>query len=163
MTTWDNNDGLRVRFGVASAVVGKGGAYNTEGPLSMVELVINGTDIASSDTIVDDFTSIPSGVRIEKVEVVAETAMTSGGSATLDVGLVRNDRTTAIDADGLVAALALTSIDADGDVVELIQGSTGHGALVGTVLANSGYITAKYGTAAFTGGRLAIRVYFSRP
>lgn len=160
---WLNNDGLTVKFGKEEGDAGKGGQYRTDGPLRMAEVEINGTDIGSTATLVDRHTIIPNGARIEKVEVVAETAFTSGGAATLDVGLVDQDESTAIDDDGLVAALALTSIDASGDVVELVQGSTGHGALVGTTLSNAGYITVHYGTAAYTAGRAVIRVYYYTP
>lgn len=160
---WLNDDGLTVKFGTEEADAGKGGAYSTLGALRMAEVEITGTSIASTATLVDRHTIIPSGARIEKVEVVAETAFTSGGAATLDVGLVDQDETTAIDDDGLVAALALTSIDADGDVVELVQGSTGHGALVGTTTSNAGYLTVHYGTAAYTAGVGKVRVYYYIP
>ena len=163
MTTWSNNDGLLVKFGTAEATPGEGGHPLQYGPLMVAEVQFTGTDIGSTATLIDRHTIIPSGARIEKVEVVAETAFTSGGSATLDVGLVDQDETTEIDDDGLVAALALTSIDADGDVVELIQGSTGHGALIGTTLSNAGYLTCHYGTAAYTAGEMVLRVYYYIP
>lgn len=163
MSTWSNDDGLLVKFGTTEGEAGKGGQYSTLGPLRVAEVEINGTDITASEAVVDRHTIIPNGSKIEKVEVVAETAFTSGGAATLDVGLIDQDETTAIDDDGLVAALALTSIDADGDVVELIQGSTGHGALVGTTLSNAGYITIKRNVADYTAGRAVIRVHYYTP
>ena len=160
--TWVNDDGLVVKFGTEEGDAGKGGAVRTAGGIHMVELAITGTDITSTaGTLVDEHTLIPSGARIEKVELQVGAAFTSGGAATLDIGLVRQDQTTAIDADGLVAALALTAIDAVGDKVELVQGSTGHGALVGTVLANSGLVSVNYGTAAYTAGDVTVRIFYS--
>ena len=163
MSNWMNSDGLNVKFGTTEGAAGAGGEPLEFGGLHKVEVEINGTDIGSTAALVDRHTIVPSGARIEKVEVVAETAFTSGGAATLDVGLVDQDESTEIDDDGLVAALALSSIDADGDVVELVQGSTGHGALVGTTLSNAGYISVHYGTAAYTAGRAVIRVFYYIP
>lgn len=162
---WTNDDGLRVRFDNEKVTGNTGeGHYPGAGPEQVVEIDIpDATALTSSAAIVAEGVTIPSGARISKVEVVAETACTSGGAAVLNVGLHRLDRTTAIDADGLVAALALTSIDASGDVVELVQGSTGHGALVGTTLANAGMFVAYYGTAAYTAGALKVRVSFYMP
>jgi hypothetical protein len=105
---------------------------------------------------------IPGGSRIESVEVIAEVAAV-GATATLDVGLVRLDRTTEIDFNGLVAALAVTSIDAAGERSALYPGVTGAGALVGTTTAFPGYITANRNTANFTAGKVIVRVNWYRP
>ncbi len=163
MSTWTNNDGLRVKFDITEGETGAGGQVMSYGNVSVVELEILGTEIGSSAAVIDDHTVIPSGAIIKEVEVVAEDAFTSGGSATLDVGLIRLDRSTELDYNGLVAALALTAIDAEGDVVSLVQGSTGHGALVGTTLANAGLVTVNYGTAAYTAGKAVIRVHYYMP
>lgn len=160
---WTNNDGLLVKFGTEEATRGAGGHVKSVGPLDVVEVEFLLTGLGVSASIVDQHVVIPSGSRIEKVEVVAETAATSGGSAALNVGLIRLDRSTELDYDGLVAALALASIDAEGDVVTLIQGGTSRGALVGTTLANAGVLTADYDTAAFTAGKVVVRVHFYRP
>lgn len=162
MGTWHNNDGLYVKFGSSEGQLSNAGQYNTD--LDQVtEAVIEFGDIGSSASIVSDVVELPVGAAISKVVLIAEEAFTSAGAATLDIGLIREDRSTELDYNGLVAALALTSIDAVGDRVELIQGSTGHGALVGTVLANKGYLTVNYGTAAYTAGRLVVRVHWYMP
>jgi cell division protein YceG involved in septum cleavage len=163
MSIWTNDDGLRITTGVDEATQAKAGEYRLAGNMHMVETEFTATSLATGAAVLDYNTVFPNGARIEKVEVVAETACTSGGSAVLNVGFIRTDLSTELDYDGLVAALALTSIDADGDVVTLIQGSTGHGALVGTTLAYDGYLTADYDTAAFTAGKLLVRVYFYMP
>lgn len=161
--TWTNDDGLIVKFGTEQGTAGKGGSPVSYGNVSVLEFQVTATTIGSSAAVVDNHLVIPSGAVIHKVEVIAETACTSGDSATLDVGLIRLDRSTELDYNGLVAALALTSIDADGDVVELIQGSTGHGDLVGTALANAGVPTINYGTAAYTAGVLVVKIYYYMP
>ena len=161
---WINSDGLLVKFGTEVGETGKGGSPSTlAGNLNVVQFEIDGTDIGSTAAIVDDHLIIPEGAVMHKVEVIAETAFTSAGAATLDVGLVRQDRTTELDYNGLVAALALTSIDAEGDVVTLTQGVTGHGALVGTALANSGIPTINYNAAAYTAGKAVVKIWFYIP
>lgn len=165
MANWYNDDGLLVRLGTTEADVANEGSYKTFGKNRVHEIELTLTDLTSTaGTIQSDVPSIPEGARIEKVTVVAETAATSAGSATLNIGLVNaNDRSTEIDNDGLVAALALTSIDAAGDVVELVQGSTGHGALIGTTLSAPGVFSANYGTAAYTAGVVKILVEYYMP
>lgn len=168
--SWMNSDGLYVKFGREEADVAKGGIYNVDGALKVAEVVIEDmTNLGTTAEIIgaEDGVSAPRGVQIpkgafiEKVELAVDTACTSGGSATLDIGLIQaSDRSTAIDDDGLIAAGALATMDADGDVVEYIQGSTGHGALVGTTTAANGLLCASYNTAAFTAGKVRIRVFY---
>lgn len=167
--SWMNGDGLYVTFGAEKAQPSKGGAVSTLGANKLVEAVISdftklGTTaeiIGTEDGGASFGVIIPKGAFIEKVEILMTTAATSAGSATLDIGLIKSsDRSTAIDDDGLAAAVALTAIDADGDVVELVQGSTGHGALVGTTLTENGVLCVSYNTAAFTAGAAKVRVYY---
>lgn len=164
-----NTDGLYIKMGREEGAQAKGGTYRTHGALQQTEVKLDlVTDSLVATSIVGSSsgqlgTIIPGGVRIEAVEVITETAVTSGGSATLDVGLVRLDRTTEIDNNGLVAALAIASFNASGERVYLTNGVTGFGALVGTTTTFPGYIVSNYGTAAFTAGKVVVRVYWYRP
>lgn len=159
---WYNSDGLYVKFGTEQATASDAGEYRTNGPQRLIELSIDTmTGLTTTGVIQDDVTVLPAGARIEKVEVVTKTAATSAGAATLDIGIIDTDRSTAIDDDGLVAALALTSIDAAGETTELTKGSTGAGALIGTTLAANGLLVASYNTAAYTAGAVKVRIYFS--
>lgn len=159
---WYNNDGLYIKYGTEEATVGKAGEYEWDGPQRFVELRIPDLTALTTTGVIQDYNCvIPKNAFIEKIEVVTKTAATSGGSATLDIGLIRTDTTTAYDDDGLVAALALTTHDAAGETTTITKGGTGAGALVGTVLANNGYLVASYNTAAYTAGALDIRIYFS--
>lgn len=91
---------------------------------------------------------IPAGAVITNAFIKMTTAATSAGSATLTIGTY-NAAGTAVDADGIDAAIALTAIDAALDVVRC------DGAQVGGVLtvgAAPVYVGAVYGTAAFTAG-----------
>jgi hypothetical protein len=163
MGTWTNSDGLYIKFGTDEATVGKGGEYRTNTSLREVELEITLSGLTTTGVVQSDTVSIPNGYRIEEVEVFTETAATSGGAATLDIGLIDQDRSTSFDDDGLVAAMALTAIDTAGEKSVLRVGSTGVGALVGTTLSNTGLIVASYNTAAFTAGKVVVRVRFYKP
>jgi hypothetical protein len=160
---WYNNDGLYIKYGTEEAQMGVAGEYNMAGPQQMIELTISAmTALGTTAAIQEENVVVPKNARIEKVEVITTTACTSGGSATLNIGLIRTDRSTELDYDGFVAALALASFNAAGETVALTNGSTSAGALIGTTLSNNGYLTADYDTAAFTAGAIKVRIYFTR-
>jgi hypothetical protein len=166
MGTWTNADGLYVKFGPTEVTVTTGGEFETDGPFRITEVEISDlTTITATAgaTILADNVMIPKGARIESVQIINKTAATSGGSAVLNVGLVKQDRTTEIDFDGLVAAQAITSHDAAGEQTTLTPGSTAAGALIGTTLADPGLFVADYDTAAYTAGALYIRVRWYVP
>jgi hypothetical protein len=164
MGIWYNNDGLRIKLGVDEARVTRGGEYASYGDFREYEVVIGPlTALGTSEAIQAHGVLIPAGFFIESVDVIANVAATSGGSATLDVGLIRQNTTTAYDDDGLVAALALASINVAGERTVLTAGVTSAGALIGTALANTGLITASYNTAAFTAGEVTVRIRGYQP
>ena len=166
-----NSDGLLIKTDGEEGITQKGGLYPaTNNPVpNVAELVVDFGDIPVSAAIPGRSSRgaygvvIPKGVRIERVEVVAETAATSGGAATLDVGLVRLNGTVELDYNGLVAALPLANINVAGEVNLLTPGVTSAGALVGTTLTEAGILTVNYGTAAFTAGKIKVRISFHRP
>jgi hypothetical protein len=161
--SWLNADGLYLKYGVDKATATTAGEYRKDGALREMEFKITLTGLATGSTILADTTQLPKNMRIEEVEIVAETAATSGGSAALNIGLIREDRTTTYDADGLVAALALTAIDADGEKTVLRVGSTGAGTLIGETLANTGLLVADYDTAAYDTGVIVVRIRYYNP
>lgn len=163
MAIWTNSDGLVVKLHEAEATLSKGGALPPAGPTEIVQVELDLATAGASAAVVDQAIVIPAGMRIDRVELFTETAATSGGAAVLNVGLVRLDRTTELDYDGFAAAVALSTINAAGKRVTLDVGSTGAGALIGTTLANAGVLTFDYDTAAFTAGRIQVRVSMYRP
>ena len=161
-----DNTGLYQKYGLEQVVPMAGGEYKTYGDHREIEFKIALTALTASDVIVagTDNIEMPAGFTIEAVEVIADTAATSGGAATLSIGLMRKDRSTLIDAVGLVSAMALTAIDTIGEKNVLTKGSTGAGTLVGTTVgSNPGHFTAKFGTAAFTAGVVTVRVRYRKP
>ena len=159
MGTWLNGDGLYIRFGADEGKVQKTGEYEDSGYWGgehFVEADISYTDLNAfgTDTILSDTVVIPNGARITKAEMYVITAFTSGGSATLELGTIRTDRSTTYDADGFVAATAVASLTAGATIA-------GSGALVNTTLANDGLLTATVRTANFTAGRARLRVFWT--
>jgi hypothetical protein len=163
MGTWTNSDGLRIKIGASEANVTQGGEYNVTGEYHIVETRFNLTSLGTATALIEPGIIIPKGVRIEEIEVIASVAATSGGAAALNIGLVRLDNTTAIDEDGLVAALPLANINVLGEKNTLTAGVTSAGALVGTVTTLAGKIVADYDTAAYTAGQVLVRVKFYAP
>lgn len=168
MGTWLNSDGLYIKYGTDEGTVGVGGQFMApkDGTDLVIEADLTLTSLVTSGyTIQSDHIRFPQDFRVKAVELYVETAATSGGAATLDIGLIRADRSTEHDNNGLVAALALTSIDAAGELVTLNVGSTGAGALIGTTLASTAkgaYLVAKVGTSVYTAGALKVRVVLTR-
>ena len=171
-TNWMNNDGLYIKFGTNEATPAQAGEYRFDGPERCIELELTlalltpiTTNYFPSDTVV-----VPSGSRITRCELFVETAATSAGSPTLDIGLIRLDRTTGFDDDGFIAAVAMTALDTAGTNIlytptadSVPAGGTGFGALIGTTLANPGYIVASTNTAVFTAGKVIFRVFYYKP
>jgi hypothetical protein len=83
----------------------------------------------------------------------------------LNIGLQKLDHSTELDYDGLgkAAALTQTALAAKGTILTFITGTSNAGALIGTQLASNGLLTFDYDTAAFTDGRITVRVYVSVP
>ena len=159
---WYNSDGLYVKFGTEEGAVGAVGEYTTRGSTRQSEITLDLTTLTSSDVILDYSSIIPKDAFIEAVEIETKVSATSGGSATLSVGLYKTDTTTAISATALVSALAVATIGNAGTRTTLTLGSTGAGAKIGATPGFPALISAKYGTAAFTAGKVAIRVFWSK-
>jgi hypothetical protein len=175
---WINNDGLVARMGREESAVQRGGALgnSASGQLEFT-FYVNYTDMLSATASILGAASgtevgslgvyIPKGLFVEEMEVLVETAFTSSGtigSSTLLIGVIREDRSTTYDDDGFSAA-ALTGTVAGlatlGTKTVLRKGSTGAGALMGTVLANDGVIqvsNSAHATHPFTAGRIRVRI-----
>lgn len=159
--TWLNDDGLYVRFGTdqaESAVTGCPSTFGTERELVVdidySELPAFGDASTFINTI--PVTALPSGVILKSGTITVTTGFTSGGAATLTLGLAEKDGT-AIDADGIDAAIALTAIDTPGEEVVC------DGALIGTKLAATGYVTVDVGVADYTAGRAKLVLKYIIP
>lgn len=164
MSTWTNADGLTIYYGASEAVPATGGEYESDGLWREVEVKIDLTTLTSTAGTVVSRVQIPFGYVLGRVEVIADTAATSGGSATLDVGFKKMTAGTENDYNGAVAALPLASINVDGELNRLDAGVTYAGALVGKVVEADevSLVTANYNTAAFTAGVARVRFFLNR-
>lgn len=159
MSTWDNADGLRVKFGTSEAdATPKAGFMNTGGN-QYNELVIDFlySDLSTTSvTVIGAGCPIPNGARIISATLYVDTAFDSAAEgASLDLGFIDQDLTTELDYDGLDDGILEADIDAAGDVIEC------DGVLIDTDLTNAGIVVAKAQGEAFTAGRgiLTIQYY----
>ena len=151
---WLNNDGLTIKYGLEQAEQAKGGKVNAgDGIKQKLELDIIGTDIPSTDAPIEKRIGIPQGATITGAWLLVTTAFTSGGSATLDVGLMADngDGTYSTeDDDGIFSGIAVATladgaqVAMDGDYLTTQVGTETHG--------RDYVVSYGYGTAAFTAG-----------
>ena len=146
MGIWSNDDGLEVRYGLDRTTEQPSGNTSAEEKVLVWKLA-DATDVGATDTAAaaGDEAFIPSGAIIKDAYFVVDTAFTSGGAATLDIGLKSLDAGT-VNTDVVDAAIALTAIDAANDVIAC------NGSAIGTRLAGDRAISVTYNTAAFTAG-----------
>lgn len=154
---WKNADGLYLEFGTTKPVVDVAGEYKTYGDFREINIRLDLTTLTSTPAIISQNLRFPTGMRIARIDVISDVAATGTG-ATLDLGLQAEDRSTEIDYNGLLAAVALTAFDAVGETNSYTAGVSGAGALMGTSTTSIGYLTANYNTAAYTAGALDIRI-----
>jgi len=175
--TWLNSDGLFVKFGTEEAAIARGGqTANVDGNYTTIFYVdyrdalsastailgsVAGPDIVGSQGVM-----LPKGLVVHSVEVLTETAPTSSGTvatANLVLGLIREDRTTELDYDGISTTSFVigTVLESEGERVNLAPGVTGAGALLGKPLANDGLITisnSQHGSHPYTAGKWRVTV-----
>lgn len=166
MGTWLNGDGLYIKYGPTEVTSTVGGEFQVSGPLRLTEVEIPDITVLTATagaTILADNVMLPVGARIESVQVLNKTAVTTGSTSALNVGLIKQDRATQLDYDGLVAALDSAAFNVAGETVTLTPGSTGAGALIGTTLTDPGLFCADWDTAVFTAGAVYIRVRWYIP
>ncbi len=158
-----DNSGMYVKIGTENAVPKVAGEYRTPGELREIELVLNlaSYPFGATNYIVDDTTFFPTGVRIQEVETYVDTAAT-GATATLDIGLMRTDRSTVTSATAFVAAATVASFATVGTKAVITAGSAFAGALIGTTTASVNHITVRVNTASFTAGVIRVRIRYYR-
>jgi len=164
MGTWLNPDGLFVKFGQDKTTPNKGGEYVTVGALREIKFKIDLTTLTELETPLSDTTFFPK-MRIVDVEVLTHTVAATG--VAIDLGLVRTDRTTEIDFNGILAAYPVAQMSTAGERVLIQQEVTvpttmvGLGALIGTTTTNPGLVTCSRTTAtAFTAGVIVVTIRY---
>lgn len=164
----DTVTGQYQKFGTAQARATRVGEYmDTASGRHCVEATIalaTLPTVASTNTqIIDDSVTIPNGAFIEQIEVLV-TKETAGASATFNLGLVNQDRSTVISATGFLSAAAAFNAGTDlGKLTTYTLGTTGAGAFVGAKITTTGLLLASASTADFTAGVIKVRIYYSIP
>lgn len=160
-SVWTNSDGLFVGFGTRTVSSDVGYKLSDSQELSTIYFRFKGEDLGDTVATTDDAIVygpvIPNGSTIVDATLeVIEAFDSSGDAGVLDLGLY-NDAGTAVDDDGIDAAIAQTAIDAIGDTIAC------DGADVGTVVATTGGVKlgASYDTTAFTAGEAVLKVRFT--
>lgn len=155
--SWDNNDGLRLKFGTEKTVTNTGGEYRLPGPNRVTEMLIDLTTLTTSPVIQNDVVTFPSGMFIEEVIVDSEVAATGGTSFSL--GLIGLDRTTVDSNTKFLSAAPIADHTTAGQKKSYTNGVTGVGAGIGTAATNPGYITA-LAAGTYTAGKIRVRIYW---
>ena len=162
---WVNADGLPVRFGKEAQVDAVVGAPTHMGDDYLYIADIDYTRLPAHQSanttgvIYGNYpnAAIPAGALIQSA-VLQVTDPFTGTSAALTLGLVTADGTE-IDNDGLFTSSdgAVTNLDGTDD------NQAGSGALIGTVLATTGYLWAAVTVADFTAGRGRLTITYFMP
>lgn len=158
MGTWTNNDGLYIKYGQTEVTPSIGGAIVSTGA-QKIEFDLDLTTLTDTAAVLMDNVVIPDNSIITKVTVVV-TELTAGTNSNLNLGLHQLDRTTAVDADGLLAAADAWHAATIGTVTEYVVGTTEAGADIGQVTTVPCLIVGYYDTGAFTDGTLKITIEF---
>jgi|JI91814BRNA_FD_contig_31_5853560_length_1168_multi_4_in_0_out_0_2 hypothetical protein len=160
--SWTNSDGLYIKYGPDKATAKKAGEFVKTGDVREVFLTLTLSELTETETILDDTCFLPAGARIQEIETVTHTAAATG--VAVDLGLIRMDRSTELDYDGLLAAIPTASMNAAGEKNIFSDNTTYDGALVGTTLAYNGYISASRTTStAFTAGVIRVKIRYYMP
>jgi hypothetical protein len=163
-----DNTGLYRKYGTEKSTANIGGEFKTWTNYREVQLRIDLTTLTQTETILSDTTFLPKGADIFAIETMAITGAATGTA--IDVGMIKADRTTEYDYDGLLAAAPTANMNTDGETsvykqaVTVPTGLTGTGAKIGVPLTETVYISASRtdGTA-FTAGDILLTIkYFQK-
>ena len=166
MGTWNNADGLHVKFGTSEGVSGhNAGELNMLGPVHILELEVELSELTQTETILNDVVMLPDNCQVVWVRTTTEVAAVTGTA--IDVGTIAKDRTTEVDYNGLLAAFPTGNMNTVGETVRFtavhteLASVTGTGAQIGTIITQPCYISASMTDAtAFTAGRILIEVAY---
>ncbi len=154
MTIWLNKDNLNVKFGRDEANKVLGAEYSVMDGRHIYEFDLPYTEVQSTSAVVIGSVGnpgaigivLPKGLYIDEVDVEATTAFQSSGtigSSTLSIGMVKMDRSTTYDVDGLTTTSFVGStIDTAGETTKITVGTTGYGSAIGTTLTEDVILTA---------------------
>lgn len=170
---WLNGDGLYVKFAKEEAALSPGGSFAYEADKLCIQFDISYLDAQSTASVIlgsrlgSEGVQVPDNFRAEALEILVRTPFTSSGTiatSTLVIGTVQqDDRTTAIDADGLTTtAFVGNRLDAAGERTYVEPGVTGAGDDYGVTTTLNGLITvanSQHAAHPFTAGSAICRLF----
>lgn len=156
--SYTNADGLFILTdGAQGSVASEGVTARASRQTIVVDITAANTGASFGASNIDPLApTIPANAIIVNADLVVTTPFASAGGGTLTIGTY-NAAGSAIDADGIDAAIAVTAIDADGDVVQC-DGAQVSGLV--TVGGAAAYIGWNYGTAVFQSGAAKLIVEY---
>jgi hypothetical protein len=172
-STWTNSDGLVVGFGThtednsSPAVSGTGTSRQLQFVLDAT--VVPDTASATNGIATPQAAIIPRGSVITRATITVLEAFTSGGAATLDLGLWTRGLATDVvdDADGIVSAVTIAELTTVGEIHlcdgALLPLATSASTLVGATGLGDCVVTAEWATAAYTAGKGIVRIEYEVP
>lgn len=167
-STWTNSDGLVVGFGTHTKDNDVAAVTSERGSVKTLVLEINGTSVPSSWAAANvaaqaQAVLIKRGAIIHRATFETVVAFT-GSSSTLNIGTYGGAAfTTADDADGIDATIALTAMDAIGETVICDGALVGGTVPVGATSDSDVMIGFTYGTAALTAGKGILTIQYTEP
>lgn len=165
-------NGVPQNFGVPPSVNKKGAVITDDGLVRTVAYEFTYDDLPTNSSTDVGVHIFPAYSQIVEAFILVETAFTGGTS--YDIGLVQTDGT-AIDTDGIFAALPIASINAKGEMHRaLLRDSDGTGSLTdnytGALLNYAGAVGASTpanlkvtATGSFTAGKAHLYVRYIAP
>lgn len=151
--TWLNADGLLERKGTLNLETSEGGFYTVKGNIKQFEHKLFWDNLPDTNAITGtQEQAIPANAVIQRAYLVVDTAFTSGGLTTLDIGLKQADGT-AIDATGIDVAIAKATLAQDAVVAC-------DGALIGTRITADGFISTTTTTGPWTAGEATLVIEY---
>lgn len=165
-------NGVPQNFGVPPSVNKKGAVITDDGLVRTVAYEFTYDDLPTNSSTDVGAHIFPAYSQIVEAFILVETAFTGGTS--YDIGLVQTDGT-AIDTDGIFAALPIASINAKGEMHRaLLRDSDGTGSLTdnytGALLNYAGAVGASTpanlkvtATGSFTAGKAHLYVRYIAP
>lgn len=158
--TWDNEDGLIIRFGTERAEVldAAGGTANAAYKTLVHKFAFG--DIATTDVTVPNPNEafLPADSVMMRATLYVTTGFV-GATGVLDIGLKTADGTNTDD-DGIDAAIAVTALNVVGDTILCNGDLIVDGDLTAVRFTEAQYIMTTWDTAAFTAGAATLVVEY---
>lgn len=161
---WNNPDGLRLKYGTEKTTAMIGGEFRTNGQNREYHFKVDLTTLTETETVLVDTLIVPKDMHVREIEIFTQTAAATGTA--IDMGLIRLDRTTEIDYNGLLAAFPTASMNAAGEKTIITDNTTYDGALVGATIGATypGFVTmSRTDSTAFTAGLIHVTLRLYKP